>query len=460
MWMRKDRQDNSRGEALGLGLAALLLTVALPQTAAADGYQSNNAARVNATIRPCFGMLLDAQLRSCGGQRHYRNDGRYYGYRGNRYDAVIDCDRASAGYVERVADSIRSGGVLYLKAKNRSCVASLDIKRSITIVGQGYGPQQIPVLVAPTGQNCLRISPQADKVILKDVYFSSPRGEEAACVEGAGGELTIQNSQIRYQGNNAAVHQSGGRLNLIEATHVIAKTRSVAVAVNNAALYAENSEIATTAGGLYAVLAGDSSILGVSVQQLADWHGFERGDGAIGLDIRLDSAGSILTMNDMKVLYFAEGIHLDGAGEALLSHTLISRSDHGVQSSLNRTRIIENTIISREIGINVDRGTAFIGRNKIANVRTAGILASSRGDVRAVDNQVDPNGAGCPTLKWGAIDPSERTCTPWYKGSEFDVPGDAEDQYLFDQYWPRVNVASADGPKAYTALNSGNPAKP
>ena len=466
MWMRKDRQIGAKGQGLLLGMAALLLSAVTPQAAqAGDAYRGNNAARVNSTIRPCFGMLLDAQLRTCGPQRHYRQNGHYYGYRGgNRYDATIDCDRAPPGYVERVAESIRSGGVLYLKARNRSCVASLDIKRSITIIGQGYGPQQIPVLIAPTGQNCLRISPQADKVILKDVYFSSPRGEEAACIEGSGGELTLQNSQIRYQGNNAAVHQSGGRLNLIENTHIIAKTRSVAVAVNNSALYAENSEIATTAGGLYAVLDGDSSILGVSVQQLADWHGFERGDGAIGLDIKLDSAGSILTMNDMKVLYFADAIALDGAGEALLSHTLISRSDHGIVSSLNRTRIIENTIIASEIGINVERGEAFIGRNQIANIRTAGILAGSRGEIRAVDNRIDPNGAGCPTLKWGNLDPAQRTCTPWYKGSEFDVPGDADDQYLFDQYWPRLNSVAmnttSETPYKVLGPNTGNASKP
>ena len=451
MSMRNDKaklagaRQSGTGATLGVAAAVLGLVTSLVavQPAAADPYNGNNAARTNAYIKPCFGMLLDAQLRTCGVQRHFRESGYLYGYHGGRYDATIDCDRAPRGYVEDVVQRIRPGGVLYLKARNRSCIATLDIKRSLTIVGQGYGPHAIPVLVAPDGQSCIRVAPTAEHVIIKDAYISSPRGEQSACIEAANTELTLQNSQVRYQGDNAAIHLSGGRLNLTDSTHLIAKTRSVAVALNNSVLFAENSEIATTAGGIYAVLDGDSQIQGVSIQQLADWRGFQRGEGAIGLELKLDSANSILSMSDLKVNYFAQGIDIDGAGEALLSHSFINESDHAITASLNRIRIIENTILAKEIGIDVESGTAFVGTNRIAKVRTAGILASAQGQIRAVDNDVDPAGDGCPTLKWGNIEPAARVCTPWYKGSEFDVPGDAHDQYLFDQYWPRQNVVAS-----------------
>jgi len=452
MWMRRDKaklagaRQALTGQALGVAAAVLGLVTSLASApASADPYAGNNAARTNAYIKPCFGMLLDAQLRTCGVQRHFRESGYLYGYHGyGRYDATIDCDRAPRGYVEEVVQRIRPGGVLYLKARNRSCIATLDVKRSLTIVGEGYGPHSIPVLVAPDGQSCIRIAPTAEHVIIKDAYISSPRGEQSACIEAANTELTLQNSQIRYQGDNAAIHLAGGRLNLTESSHLIAKTRSVALAINNGVLFAENSEIATTAGGIYAVLDGDSQIQGVSIQQLADWRGFQRGEGATGVEIKLDSANSILSMSDVKVNYFAKGIDLDGAGEALLSHSFVNESDHAITASLSRVRIIENTILAKEIGIDVESGTAFVGTNRIAKVRTAGILASAQGEIRAVDNDVDPAGDGCPTLKWGNIEPAARVCTPWYKGSEFDVPGDAHDQYLFDQYWPRMNtVASA-----------------
>jgi len=436
-------------------LAALLLAVVAalafvhPATARAQAgeWRGNNAARVDSTIRPCFGMLIGADLRGCGPEpRHYRVSPYRYGYYGRlRADATIDCDRASTAYIEQVARNIRSYGVLYLKARNRSCVASLDIARSITIVGQGFGPNTIPVLVAPDGEPCLRISPGADKVILKNVYVSAPRGANSPCIEAAGKELTLQGSLVRYQGDNAAVHAANGRFNMTD-SHIIAKTRGVALAVQQGSIYAENSEIATTAGGVYAVLDGDSQILGVSVQQLADWHGFARGEDAVGLDIKLDSADSILTLNDMEVKYFASGIDLDGAGEALISHSLISRAEHAVTTSVSRVRIMENTIIANEIGVDVENGTAYIGRNQIANVRTAGMLAQANGEIRAVDNAIDPNGEGCPTLRWGNIDPAQRVCRPWFKGSAFDVPGDAEDQFLFDQFWPKMSAVDKTAP--------------
>lgn len=436
-------------------LALLVSLILIAPAAQAQAWQGNNAARVDSTIRPCFGMLIGAELRGCGEHRHYRTDFRRYGYYGGlRGAATIDCDRASTSYIESVARSIRSYGVLYLKARNRSCVASLDISRSITIVGQGFGPNAIPVLVAPDGEPCLRVSPNADKVILKNVYISSPRAANSPCIESAGKELTLQDSMLRYQGDNAAVHVAEGRFNM-SGSHIIAKTRGVALAVQQGEIYAENSEIATTAGGVYAVLDGDSQILGVSVQQLADWHGFERGDNTVGLDIKLDSADSILTLNDMEVKYFASGIDLDGAGEALISHSLISRADHAITTSVNRLRVMENTIIANEIGIDVENGTAYVGRNQIANVRTAGMLAQAGGEIRAVDNAIDPNGEGCPTLRWGNIDPAQRVCRPWFKGSAFDVPGDAEAQYMFDQFWPHM----ADDDKAPPPPNAPPPGR-
>ncbi|MGZ3304462.1 MAG: hypothetical protein ACXU8U_01270 [Asticcacaulis sp.] len=468
MWKRKDNSDPSvsRRDAglTGMGLALLL---ALPLTfagmagaASADPFlvHDNTAARVSSTIRPCFGMLLGPEMHTCGA-RHYREGGYRYGYYGSRYDASVDCDRAHPGYIEDVVRHIRPGGVLYLHARNTSCHVSLDIRQSITIIGEGFGDHQLPAIVAPDGEPCLNISPSADHVVLKNLYISSPRSDQASCVEAAGSEVTLQNTQIRYQGDAAAVHVSRGRLNLTENSHLIAKTRSAALAVVNSRLFAENSEIATTSSGIYAVLSGDSQIQGVSIQQLADWHGFERGENAIGLEIKLDSADSILSMNDMKVQYFATGVTIDGAGEALMAHSLIARSDHGVTSSTKRVRLIENTIIASEIGIDIEDGTAYIGRNQIANVHTSGILASSDGEIRAVDNEVDPSGEGCPTLKWGRIEPSQRICKPWFKGSAFDVPGDASDQYMFDQYWPRMVPAIFPGGRSPLAPD-GRPVGP
>lgn len=399
---------------------------------------SYNAARTEALTRPCFGVLLDAQLKTCHG-KSYKPHNRY-GYYGSKWSATINCDTARQAYVEDVVRRMRPGGVLKLVARNRSCVASLMINQSLTIVGES-SDSRLPVLVAPDGESCLRINPQASKVILKNMLIASRRGGQSACIYSSGSELTLQNSTVRYEGDSAAVHVSGGRLNLLS-SFVVAKTRTVAVAVNSAQIYAEQAGVTSTAGGLYAVLSGDSQMTGVTVQQLADWRGFERGAGAVGMEVKLDSGDSILSMDDMRIEFFASALSLSGGGEALLSRSLIDFSEHGVTSSLNRLRVIDNKILSNEIAINIEDGTGFIGGNQIARIRTAGILASSRGEIRAVDNLIDPSNEPCPKLQWGNLDPAQRTCTPWYKGSEFDIPADATRQYMFADYWPRLLVAS------------------
>ncbi len=462
MWKRNDQSDPSRPEArtglLGMGLAVLLALplLVLNSQASADPYQTRgfNDARVSASIRPCFGMLLGPEMHTCGYQ-HYGPRYGYYASAGH-YDATIDCDRAHPGYVEQVAAGIRDGGVLYLKAHNRSCVASLVINRSITIIGQGYAGDQMPVLVAPDGEPCITIKPSAQRVILKDLYISSPRGEDSDCIVSTNAEVTVQGSEIRYQGNLAALHANGGRVNIIEGTHIIAKTRAYAVTVSKVSLLAEDSEIASTVSGIRADLNGDSDIHGVTLQQLADWHGFERGQGGAGLDIKIIDSDAVLNMNDLTIAYFPDGVLLDGGGEGLLSHSLIRGADHGVTSWLDRTRIVENTILADEIGVEVKSGTTFIGRNEIAGVRTAGLYAAAgKGAIRAVDNKVDPYGHGCEALQWGAIDPGERKCTPWYRGSEFDVPGDTADQFMFDHFWPSTYYESiAAKPQGGAPMNS------
>lgn len=432
--------------------------VALSPSSALAQATTNNAARVNSTIRPCFGMLLDAQLKTCGG-RSYKSRSAHYRHGAGAASAVVDCDRARSGYVEEAARRVRAGGVLRLKAKNRSCVGTLDITKPITIIGDGT-TAAIPALVAPDGQPCLRISPSARKVVIKDIYMASPRAQMAPCLDAANTELTLQNAHIRYEGDNAAVVLSGGRLNLIDETHIVAKTRSAAVAANDAVLFAEDVQIASTASGLYASLNGDSTLQGVTFQQLADWHGFERGEGATGVEIHLQNRGAIMTIDSIKVTHFSNGMVLDGAGEMLISNSLISGSNDAITSSLDRVRLIENTIMADEIGVNVVDGTAFLGRNNIAKVKTAGILASSHGEVRAVDNAIDPGDAGCPTLKWGNIDPAARTCTPWYQGSVFDAPADAKDQSMFADFWPRrAYVPSTAGTAPATATGTQDPVK-
>ncbi|HTN42115.1 MAG TPA: hypothetical protein VLZ84_13240, partial [Asticcacaulis sp.] len=118
--MRKDRQLSSqkpgRLPGHGLGIMAVLLVTALlsisaPQTANAG---SNVAARVNATIRPCFGVLLEPELRTCRSQQRGYGYGYGYGYddwnRRFRNSAVAHFDCSEGPYaLDRLLARLPSG---------------------------------------------------------------------------------------------------------------------------------------------------------------------------------------------------------------------------------------------------------------------------------------------------------------------------------------------------------------
>ncbi|MFT3996295.1 MAG: hypothetical protein QM667_02725 [Asticcacaulis sp.] len=410
---------------------------AVPAVAQPSSYSNGyNAARVEALTRPCFGVLLDYQLRTCAKQR------RYYlpPYHVGRSTLTINCDTARQAYVEDMIRRMRSGGTVTMVARKRSCVASLSLSKSLNIIGDNGGTR-LPVLVAPDGEACLRINPGADRVVLKNMLIESRRGGGSACIYSSGSELRLISSTVRYEGDAAALDVSGGRLDM-RSSFVIAKTRTVAVDVKLARVYADQVGITSTSSGIQAVLNGDSQLQGLSVQQLADWRGFERGKGAVGMDIRLDSGDSILSMDDLRVEFFADAINISGGGEALLSRSLIDFADHGITSKLHRLRLIDNKIMASEIAVNVDDGEAFLGRNHIAKVRTAGILASPQGLIRAVDNLIDASKEDCQRLQWGSVEPALRSCTPWYKGSEFDIPADATRQAMYADYWPHLTAVT------------------
>lgn len=421
--------------------ASAFLGAAQAHIALSD-YTPNYSAQQDSLLRPCFGALLSPQMRSC---HAFNPRGHLYGHGPLRSSALIDCDRESPSLIEAKIAHVRTGGAV--RFKGRRCHVSLDLKRSIVLIGTGSGPEATQI-VARDGESCVRVDPSADKVFIENMVLISNRGGQAACVYSSNAELTLKNVTVRYEGDSAAVHIYDGRLNLIN-SNLVARTRYAALSASNVQIFAESSVIASTSDGVIATLDGDSSLQGITVLQLGDWRGFERGQNAHGMDLKLNSTDSILTLDDMHISDFADALTISGGGEALLSRTAIDGASHGISSSLNRIRIINNVIKADEIGIHVSAGTAFVGYNRVALVRTAGLLASDSGEVRAVDNRIDVDPEGCTKLKWGALDPAQRTCTPWYKGSEFDIPADS-DQAHFQNYWPN-NLAALSPERAPSA---------
>ena len=428
---------------LGLGLGGLSISATdASAKAAQNDYRPAYASSTDQLIQPCFGALINAKI--CGGKT-FRARGHHYGYGRLKSSASINCDRASPSQIEAAISRVRGGGAIKLSGKR--CRISANLSRSVVLTGTGSGAEATAI-VARDGESCVRINPSAQKVFIQNLVLISSRGGQASCIHSANAELTLKNVSVRYEGDGAAVSVSGGRLNLIN-SNIVARTRAVALAVSEIVMFAESSVIASTSSGMIGSLNGDSSLQGMTFLNLGDWRGFERGEGARALEIKLSSTESILNMDDMRISDFADAIHLSGGGEALLSRTHIEGATHGIVTELKRARLINNIVEANEIGISVFGGTAFVGYNKVAMVRTAGLLVEDNGQVRAVDNKIEADRDGCETLKWGSLDPAQRTCTPWFKGSEFDTPADS-DLPMFQGFWPNNMklVASLETPSA------------
>lgn len=465
MWMRRDRQLHSqRGHGLLLSLAILLVTMvmsaAAPQDAAAG---SNVAARVNATIRPCFGVLLDPELRTCRAQQ--RGYGYGYGYDdwSRRFRGAIvahfDCNEGPYA-LDRLLARLPSGSTLYLRGSRgwrtsnglgaadipeayagySVCEVSLHLRKSIIIqpeIGAGYDDHPL-VLKAPSGENCIRVEPTADMVIVRNLTLMSTRGASQSCISASGGEFTLENANLRYDGERSAVTIDAGRFNMTD-TNLIARTEESALEINHAALYIYNSRVASTYNGIRGDITNDSRLLGVTVLQLGDWQGFTRGENARAIDLSLETNRSIITIDQTKTLFYGNGLYLDGVGEALVSNSLFY-SDHAISSNLDRIRILNNYIFADEVGINLDRGTAYVGNNHIRLVRTAAILKKPGAELRAVNNHIETE--RCDDLSWGDVPPEFRNCTPWHQQAEFGIPGGGVDWSIYDL----LSEACADSP--------------
>ena len=480
MWMRRDTHQSKGGGTKGvMSLGALALAFVMSLTpvcvtkAAADSYTGNNAARVDSYIRPCFGVLLDPELRTCRSQTR-RYDGNYgYGDFYNRFRggvvAHFDCGEGTYG-LDRLLARLPAGSTVYLRGARgwRSsnslseadlppayagysvCEVSLHLRKSIVIqpdTGPGYNEHPL-VLKAPQGENCVRIEPTADQVIIRNLTLMSTRGASQSCISASGGELTLDNSNVRYDGERSAITIDAGRFNMTD-TNLIARTEDSALEVNHASLYISNSRVASTFNGIRGDLTNDSRLLGVTVLQLGDWQGFQRGENAKAIDLSLETNRSIITIDQTKTLFYGNGLYLSGVGEALVSNSLFY-SDHAITSDLERVRILNNYIFADEIGISLERGTAYVGDNHIRLVRTAGILKKTGAQLRAVNNHIETE--KCESLTWGDIPPEQRTCTPWHKQAAFGIPGGGVDWSIHEL----LSEACAQDPQDAQASNVCN----
>jgi hypothetical protein len=446
---------------------AASLTASLALSAAPDvSVAGSPDARIDQRIRPCFGLLLEPNLSDgCRVKKRYRKPRPRYstGYdygQGGRYRTWVDCDRAYPGEVSDVLARLYDGDTLTLRSRNGgTCVDSLNITRSVTIVVDGYVPSRgRPILAPPVDQPCIRIAPGVGYVVIEGLGIDAMRAGSASCISGRATELALKNVVVRYDGAGSALDLSESRLEVANATF-IGRTRAAVVKATGTVM-ADNVEVAATALGAAFEAGDDSRIRDFRVIRLGDWTGSSRSRNSAGFVLAGMNRAQLVRIEGLYVDGFSRGVYVGGGDETTLLRPVVRDSDWAVVVENADVRVIEGKLEAADVGVYAGSGTVYASDNAIAGVMRAGLFADNGAQVRARDNRVYAKPGGCEALITGYFD-GKLTCQSWFEGPElFRTPRDRSRQD-FDAYWPSAIVtASVASPALPGGDLAGGPVDP
>ena len=424
---------------------ALVAVLSLGLAAAPAVALASPDAKVDQQIRPCFGLLLEPNL-SKGCRTTSRPKVRpcprgTFRVRGRCESAQpvvrrdIDCDYAYPGQVSDTLARLYEGDVLTLTStRGGACVETLNITQSVTIVVRNYTPSRdAPILIAPSGQPCIRIAPGVQYVVLEGLGIEAVRAGQASCITGRATELALKGVTIRYAGEGSAMDVTDSRIELQD-TVFIGRTRQPVVKATGE-IMASNVEIAATAIGAALETSGDSRMRDIRVTRLGDWTGSARTRNSAGFVIAGMNRQQLVKIESLYVDGFSRGIYVAGGDETTLLNPVVRDSDWAVVLENTNLQIRGGDLEALDVGIYAASGIVFASNNRIHRVMRSGIYADAGGQVRSVDNRVFARPGGCEALVTGHFS-GELTCRPWFEAPEvFRTPRD-QARLDFDSYWP------------------------
>ena len=423
-------------------LAVVSLALGVAPEAAMAGSPD---AKIDQQIRPCFGLLLEPNLSTGCRVKHYRKPkpryGTGYGPSRGRYRTWVDCDQAYPGEAGEVLDRLYEGDTLTLRSRGGgACVDSLNVTKSVTIVADGYAPTRgRPILVAPTGQPCIRIAAGVQYVVIEGLGIDALRAGSASCITGRATELALKNVVVRYDGDASALDLGESRLEASNVTF-IGRTRQAVVKATGA-IMADNVEVAATAIGAAFEAGEDSRIRDFRVIRLGDWTGSSRSRNSAGFVLAGMNRSQLVQIEGLYVDGFSRGVYVGGGDETTLLRPVVRDSDWAVVVENADVRVLEGKLEATDVGVYVGSGTVYAADNAIAGVMRAGLFADNGAQVRARDNRVYARPGGCEALITGYFD-GKLTCQPWFEGPElFRTPRDRS-RLDFDGYWPMAALTT------------------
>ena len=363
-------------------LAAAALGVALIPSGPA---QAQDAARVESTTRPNFGILLDPPSRSASRRTSHRRwtqpddrpgrpDRQPPPYSIGREEVVlVDCGgNPGTGAVESAVARLRPGGSLILRSTAGPCVGLLRLDKPLTVIGDaGLDPRDwdrssAPTLQAYDGAPCVIVSPGV-RVTFRDVVFAAPQGGDSACIVGQDAEIFLNRVLIRYAGDAPAIYARGGLIDMRE-VEVKAETLSPGVVADQATVTADELWVSDALSGME-ITAGDgptsrlNRVRLVGPGMLAAQPGF--GPRPVGLSILASRSQDLVHVTNSKICGYPDGVILEGAKfhieRSRVCGAIYAVTVHGGDALIENSRITFS-----ELGVYADGGMITLRQNNFS----------------------------------------------------------------------------------------------
>ncbi|MCI3133702.1 hypothetical protein [Phenylobacterium aquaticum] len=399
------------------GLIALALILAADIVAPAPALAAPDA-RVDAVIRPCFGLLTNPDIR-CKGTTHRRKPGYGYGNTRSYYPSTyIDCAYAWPGQISDTIERSWNGATITLTSSNgRACEEAVVVNRPVRIVGDARAPLSFarPLLIAPPGQPCLRLAP-AIWVTLQDLTIGQAEGAEAPCILGQTDELNLYNTSLAYSGAGGAIALAGDSKLTLADSRIVSRSQAPAVTTRGR-LKINHVTIGAAVIGLKATPTDDVKIDDLELVRLDDWTGSQRSAASAGLVLTEVGASQLIEVSGLDINGFSRGAYVSGAGEVNLRSPSITGADWALLVEGPTTRVSKALLSADEVGVYAAAGTTYVSQARIQGVMRSGIFAERGAQVRSVDNTVFAAKDGCAALKSGFFE-GALTCRPWFEAPE------------------------------------------
>ena len=269
--------------------------------------------------------------------------------------------------------AVEDGGTIYIRPSNRPCVESLQVYKSVSIIGEPASAFAPPgsdgpaaTIAPPPGMPCISIVRGVPKVDLNNLTFIAGQAGESPCIQGWRTNIGMIQTHIHYTGDAPAVYLQDGAL-VARKSQVEALSYDPAIVADDATVDLEKVHVTGASSGLDISLADGGGLIIDHVDVLGASGSDPSASPDVGVMVHRSRGqpGQVRIVN-ARIGGFSTGLWLQhGGGLVIVSNTMISRSRVGVLSEGVDLHLTNSSIEARRTGIYVTSGHADISHNRI-----------------------------------------------------------------------------------------------